>query len=112
MKTMNVLIKGVTRPGSVCKIASNRGIAVGDVFVRVIFEYNDEEYAVSQKVKYLPQEDYKRLLEAEASEGYVCLDIDIEKGFFNIHTDDVEVAELYKSTETRTSNVKSLKDLF
>ena len=108
---MNVLIKGVTQPGSVAKIASNRGISVGDVFVRVVFSYNNEEYAVSQKVKYLPQEDYKKLLEAEATGGSVCLDINIEKGFFNIHTDAIAVDELYKKTEVRTSTVKSLTDL-
>lgn len=110
MKTMNVLIKGVTHPGSVRKIANDRGLSVEDVFVRVIFEYNGEDYSASQKVKYLSSKDYARLLKAEENNETLTLDINLEKGFFNIHVDEVSVDELYKAT-SRTTNVKSLTDL-
>ncbi len=94
-----VVIKGLTSLDRICRIAKERGCTKSEVFVRVHFEYNGKEYAVSQRMMYLGEDDYLALLDAMENGKVLDLDVDPESGFFNIHKELSKEGRLAKLKE-------------
>lgn len=114
MKTIkNVLIKKVTSPNGIVRIAEDRGIPTSEVFVRVVFKYNDKDYTVSQKFGFLSRKQYEKLLNVVDTDTTIDLDVDLTSGFFYVH-EEVDLDTLYASVPKReftTNNLAELSDL-
>ena len=105
VKQNDILIKieGVSSPATIMRTANGLGINPGDVFVRVVFN-NDygTSISVSQKLRILGENNYKKLLEAYENEEPINLTI-TEQGFFYM-TEKITVDELFKNVSD--SNLK------
>lgn len=117
----NIVIKGVSTPNSIMLISKERGIAPADVFVRIVFDYEGEEYKASNKLKYLTKTGYQTLLDSKATEEAIDILYDPEKQYFDIDygtTVDslfdtvatVATVTETKSTETKKSDVNVIAD--
>ena len=80
----NVVIKGVSSPDTVALIARDRGISPMDVFVRIAFDHNGQEFKASNKLKYLGKTGYNTLLESVKDKKAIDLSYDVESQFFDI----------------------------
>ena len=113
LKTLeNVKIISVTTPATGVQVAKAKGISKNDVFVRVVFEYEGNNYQASQKVQYLPKSDYEELLNAVSSGETMSLTVNLEKKFFNVYR-SATLDEVYQDKETTPKFVtKELSNLF
>lgn len=80
----NVVIKGVSSPSSIMLIAQERNIDPSEVFVRIAFEHEGEEYKASNKLKYLKKTGYEKLVKAVADETPIDILFDAERNYFDI----------------------------
>lgn len=101
---------GVSSPSTIMQIATSRGIAPQDVFVRVRVAYENKEFGVSNKLRYLGQSGYERLQKLSKSNETVDLSVDVNSGFF--HFDDaVSVQDLFKTAEKADYSLVALLGL-
>lgn len=89
------IIRSVSTPSTIQKVAQDRGINPQEVFVRVVFSYNNNDYAVSNKLRFLTKSGYKQLLDAQSTKTPLKLTVDRNGGFFYIEN-DVAVDDLFK----------------
>lgn len=80
----NVTINGVSSPSSIMLIAQERGIDPSEVFVRISFNYNDNEIKASNKLKYLKKIGYEKLVKAVETATPIDLLYDAENSYFDI----------------------------
>ena len=80
----NVKIKSVTSPDQVSLIAKERGLNPQEVFIRIVFEYNDMPYKASNKLRFLTKEGYKTLIEKCEKEEPITISVNTENEFFYI----------------------------
>lgn len=101
------VIKQVSSPSTLQRVATDKGINPQEVFVRVTFEYAGNQFAVSNKLKFLTKAGYIELIEAQKTGKAMKLTVDTESGFFyiehDVSVDDLFKEELPKSTDNRTS---------
>lgn len=90
------IVKGVSSPDTIRKIATEKGLNPQEVFVRLTFEYEGTEYSVSNKLRFLGKEDYQKLIKAKDEGGTVDITVDTEKEFFYINN-GTTVDDLFKT---------------
>lgn len=122
-KTLNsVKILSVSSPRTIMATAQTLGLNPQEVFVRVTFEYNGEEFTGSNQLGILGEADYNTLLKAR--DNGETLDLTIvrstnpktgENSEFLYVESGVSVTDLFKEpkvAKTTKSTKKSLADLF
>lgn len=103
----NVKIIGVSSPTTINLIAQDKGLDPKEVFVRVTFEYEGKQYTVSNKLKFLKQIGYTKLLECK--EKQIPCNITITDTGFLYLDDGTTVEDLFKSKNTE-ENKKAYTD--
>ena len=103
------IVKEVSSPETVARIAKDRGLNPQEVFVRLTIEVEGDEYVVSNKLRFLGKEGYKTLLEAKEKGDTVDITVDTEKEFFYLNT-GATLDDLFK-TELPKREKKSLASL-
>ena len=58
----NAIVKGISSPDSIRRIADERGLNPQEVFVRLIFEVNGTEYSASNQLRFIGKKDYQKLV--------------------------------------------------
>jgi hypothetical protein len=91
----NAVVKGVSSPETINRIATERKLNPQEVFVRLTFETNGVEYVASNKLRFLGEKDYTELLKLKETNGTVDITVDTENEFFYINH-NVAVADLFK----------------
>jgi hypothetical protein len=98
------IVKGVSSPDTIKRIAKENGLNPQEVFVRLVFVYEGVEYTASNKLRFIGKEDYERLLKAKDSGEVVDITVDTEKEFFYMNNgttvDDLFSEELPKRERT------------
>ena len=101
------VIKTVSSPSTIQRVAVDKGVNPQEVFVRVTFEYGGKEFGVSNKLRFLTKAGYNELLEAQKNKTPMKLAVDTDSGFFyiekNVSVDDLFKEAVVKSTDTRTN---------
>ena len=103
------IVKGVSSPDTIQRIAEDKKLNPQEVFVRLTFEYGGEEYVVSNKLRFLGKENYNKLIQAKDSGETVDITVDVEKEFFYMNS-NTTVEDLFK-TELPKREKKSLTSL-
>lgn len=110
VRIKNAMVKGVSSPETIKRIATERKLNPQEVFVRLTFEVNGTEYVASNKLRFLGEKDYTELLNLKEANGTVDITIDTENEFFYVNH-DVAVADLFKEKlpeKTRENKLESL----
>lgn len=110
-----VTITSVTSPASIKAIARDHGLNPQEVFVRVGFMYDNEEYSSSNKLRFLGQESYERLLAAKQSGEQISVTVTAnDKGslIYVNNNEHVEIADLFSEPVVKVDNRKNIEDLF
>lgn len=110
-----VKITSVTSPATIQRIAKEHDINPQEVFVRVGFEYQDEEYSSSNQLRFFGQEGYEKLLAAKVSGELVDITVTSnDKGtlMYLNNNEQVSIADLFSTPVAKTDNRKKLEDLF
>ena len=102
----DTIIKQVSTPSTIQRVAIDKGINPQEVYVRVTFEYGGKEFGVSNKLRFLTKAGYEELIKAKENKTAMTLAVDTESGFFYIEK-DIKVDDLFKTpvekkTDTRT----------
>lgn len=102
----DTIIKQVSTPSTIQRVATDKGINPQEVYVRVTFEYGGKEFGVSNKLRFLTKAGYEELIKAKEDKTAMTLAVDTESGFFYIEK-DIKVDDLFKTpvekkTDTRT----------
>ena len=92
----DVIIKQVSSPATIQRVAIDRDINPQEVYVRVIFEHEGKEYSVSNKLRFLTKAGYNELLAAKQDKTPMRLAVHTNSGFFYIEK-DVSVDDLFKT---------------
>lgn len=95
------IIKQVSSPATLQRVAIDKGINPQEVFVRVTFEYQSVDIEVSNKLRFLTKAGYLELIEAQKTKKPMKLAVDVNSGFFYIEK-DVSVDDLFKDAVTRS----------
>ena len=95
------IVKQVSSPATLQRVAIDKGIDPQEVFVRVTFEYHSTDIEVSNKLRYLTKAGYLELIEAQKTKKPMKLAVDVNSGFFYIEK-DVSVDDLFKNAVTRS----------
>lgn len=114
VRIKNAIVKGVSSPETIKRIATERGLNPQEVFVRLTFETNGTEYVASNKLRFLGENDYKELLKLKESNGEVDITVDTDKEFFYVNH-NIDVADLFKEKlpeKTRENKLDALLALF
>lgn len=105
------IIKQVSSPSTIQRVAIDRAINPQEVYVRVTFEHKGDEFAVSNKLRFLTKAGYEELLKAKNEKTPLKLAVDTESGFFYIEK-DVNIDDLFKEAVTKPAdNRKNLAAL-
>ena len=103
------IVKGVSSPETVARVAKERGLNPQEVFVRLTFETEGKEFVASNKLRFLGKSGYNQLLEAKEKNGTVDITVDTEKEFFYLNTgatvDDLFKTELPKREKTTLADL-------
>ena len=105
------IIKQVSSPATLQRVAVDKGISPQEVFVRMTFEYKSVDIEVSNKLRFLTKAGYLELIEAQKTKKPMKLAVDTNSGFFYIEK-DVSVDDLFKDvlsrSETNRANLAKL----
>jgi hypothetical protein len=104
------IIKQVSSPSTIQRIAVDKGINPQEVYVRVTFEYKGEEFGVSNKLRFLTKAGYEELIKAKEAKTAMKLAVDKNSEFFYIEK-DINVDDLFKTPVVKTNTRKSLATL-
>ena len=103
------LVKGVSSPDTIKRIAEDKSLNPQEVFVRLTFEVDGEEYTASNKLRFLGKKGYEQLVKAKDNNETVDITVDVEKEFFymnsNTSVDDLFKTELPKRERTSLLNL-------
>ena len=102
----NCIIKQVSSPSTIQRVAVDKGVNPQEVYVRVTFEYNGKEFGVSNKLRFLTKAGYEELIKAQKDKTSMKLAVDTESGFFYIEK-DVSVDDLFKEAVTKTADTRT-----
>ena len=101
VKVENVVLKSISTPTMIQRVAQDKGINPQEVFVRVTFEYGGKDVVVSNKLRYLTKAGYVELTTAVANKTPVTLEVDTMSGFFHV-VKDIKVDDLFKESVAKT----------
>ena len=93
----NVVLKSISTPTMILRVAQDKAINPQEVFVRVTFEYGGKDVVVSNKLRYLTKTGYVELTNAVDNKTPVTLEVDTMSGFFHV-VKDVKVDDLFKDS--------------
>ena len=101
-----VIVTQISSPSTIQRVAVDKAVNPQEVYVRVTFKYEGNEYTVSNKLKFLTKAGYEELIKAKDNQTPMDFAVDTESGFFYVEK-NVSVDELFKtpvkSTNTRTN---------
>lgn len=100
------IIKQVSSPSTIQRVAVDKGVNPQEVFVRVTFEYAGKEFGVANKLRFLTKAGYMELIEAQKNKTPMKLAVDVESGFFYIEK-DVSIDDLFKDAVTKTADTRA-----
>lgn len=100
------IIKQVSSPSTLQRVAVDKGINPQEVYVRVTFEYKGKEFGVANKLRFLTKAGYVELVEAQKNKTPMKLAVDVESGFFYIEK-DVKIDDLFKDAVTKTADTRA-----
>ena len=100
------IIKQVSSPSTIQRVAVDKNVNPQEVFVRVTFEYAGKEFGVANKLRFLTKTGYMELIEAQKNKTPMKLAVDVESGFFYIEK-DVSVDDLFKNAVTKTADARA-----
>lgn len=103
------VIKQVSSPSTIQRVAIDKGINPQEVFVRVVFTHNGQDFLVANKLRFLTKAGYNELIEAQKNKTAMKLAVNTESGFFYIEK-DVNVDDLFKDA-VKPSTTSKLTDL-
>lgn len=106
----NAIVKGISSPDSIRRIADEKGLNPQEVFVRLIFEVNGTEYSASNQLRFIGKKDYQKLVDAKQSGETVDISVDIDKAFFYMNH-DTSVDDLFKEDIVKKPVSNNLSDL-
>lgn len=102
-------VKGVSSPDTLQRIAEEKGLNPQEVFVRLTFETEGQEFVASNKLRFLGKKGYEQLIKAKDSGETVDITVDIEKEFFYLNSgttvDDLFKTELPKRERPSLSSL-------
>lgn len=99
------IIKQVSSPSTIQRVAIDRAINPQEVYVRVTFEHKGDEFAVSNKLRFLTKAGYEELLKAKNEKTPLKLAVDTESGFFYIEK-DVNIDDLFKEAVAKPADTR------
>ena len=106
----NVIVKSVSSPTTIQRVALDRNINPQEVFVRVTFEYKGEQFTVSNKLRILTNAGYEELLKAVETKEPMKFTVDIDNGFFYVEK-DVSIDSLFAQEVEKKDTRKPLSAL-
>lgn len=106
----DVVVKSVSSPSSIQRVAEDKGINPQEVFVRVTFECKGEQYSVSNKLRFLTKKGYEELLDAAKTGKKMKFVVDIDNGFFYVEK-DVSIDSLFAQEVEKKDTRKPLSAL-
>ena len=106
----NAIVKGISSPDSIRRIADEKGLNPQEVFVRLIFEVNGTEYSASNQLRFIGKKDYQKLVDAKQSGEPVDISVDIDKAFFYMNH-DTSIDDLFKEDIVKKPVSNNLSDL-
>ena len=104
------IIKQISSPSTIQRVAVDKGINPQEVYVRVTFEYKGQEFPVSNKLRFLTKAGYQELIEAQKNKTAIRLAVDKNSGFFYIEK-DIKVEDLFKTAVEKKDSRASLATL-
>ena len=110
-----VKVIGVTSPNRIAQIAEERNINPQEVFVRVVFEYQGNQYSASNQLRFFGEKGYNKLLEARDDESLINVTVTSDDKGILMYLDsdkEVTVSDLFKTPTTQVSSRKDLTSLF
>lgn len=110
VKCENVVIKSVSSADTIMRVAKDRGINPQEVFVRIVFEHEGEEYKASNKLRFIGKTDYEELVKAATEGTAMCITVDTENEYFYIEH-NTTVDQLFATPVERTSGLADLAKL-
>ena len=116
IQVQGVKIVGVTSPANIARIAKERNLNPQEVFVRVTFEHDGEQYTASNKLYILGKANYQKLLNIMGTGETINVELSISKtdpnnAFIYIEEDSVDIESLFTEEVKKTDSRKSLGDL-
>lgn len=100
------IIKQVSSPSTIQRVAVDKGVNPQEVYVRVTFEHKGKEFGVSNKLRFLTKAGYEELIKAQKDKTPMKLAVDTESGFFYIEK-DVSIDDLFKEAVTKTADTRA-----
>jgi hypothetical protein len=105
-----VIVKSVSTPSTIQRVALDKGINPQEVFVRVTFEYKGEQFTASNKLRFLTKAGYEELLNAVTTGEKMKFVVDIDNGFFYVEK-DVPIDSLFEQEVEKKDTRKPLSAL-
>lgn len=105
-----VVVKSVSTPSTIQRVALDKGINPQEVFVRVTFEYKGEQFTASNKLRFLTKAGYEELLKAAETGSKMKFVVDIDNGFFYVEK-DVSIDSLFAQEVEKKDSRKPLSAL-
>lgn len=106
------IIKSVSSPSTIQRVAQDKGLNPQEVFVRIVFEYKGNEYSASNKLRFLTKAGYQELLDAKENATPMKLTVGTDSEFFyiehDVSVDDLFAEELPKTTPATRASLASL----
>ena len=105
-----VIVKNVSSPSSIQRVALDKGINPQEVFVRVTFEFKGQQFTASNKLRFLTKAGYEELLNAVKTGEAMKFVVDIDNGFFYVEK-DVSIDSLFAQDVEKKDERKPLSAL-
>lgn len=105
-----VIVKNVSSPSSIQRVALDKGINPQEVFVRVTFEFKGQQFTASNKLRFLTKAGYEELLNAAKTGEPMKFVVDIDNGFFYVEK-DVSIDSLFAQDVEKKDERKPLSAL-
>lgn len=105
-----VIVKNVSSPSSIQRVALDKGINPQEVFVRVTFEFKGQQFTASNKLRFLTKAGYEELLDAAKTGEPMKFVVDIDNGFFYVEK-DVSIDSLFAQEVEKKDERKPLSAL-
>lgn len=105
-----VIVKNVSSPSSIQRVALDKGINPQEVFVRVTFEFKGQQFTASNKLRFLTKAGYEELLNAVKTGETMKFVVDIDNGFFYVEK-DVSIDSLFAQEVEKKDERKPLSAL-
>lgn len=110
VKCENVIVKNVSSPSTIQRVALDRSINPQEVFVRVTFEHKGEQFTASNKLRILTKAGYEELLKAVTDKTPMTFTVDIDNGFFYVEK-EVSIDSLFAQEVEKKDTRKPLSAL-